>query len=58
MIKLHFGVKQLRIGKTIRILQSFVWNCVKYANKEGTHKDSHIILWTIGLLGTPEFSMQ
>ena len=58
MIKLHFGVEQLRVGKAIGILQSFVWNCVKYANIEGFYRDSHIIiLWTLGLLDTPEFSI-
>ena len=42
MIQLHFGVKQLNIGKIIGVLQSFVWNYVKYANMEGFRRDSHI----------------
>ena len=41
MIQLHFGVKQLKTGKTMRILHSFVWNYVKYANMED-FADSHI----------------
>ena len=34
MIQLHFGVKQLKIDKTMGILHSFVWNHIKYANVE------------------------
>ena len=40
MIQLHFGVKQLKIGKTISVLHSFVCNYVKYANMEGFCRDS------------------
>ena len=40
MIQLHFGVKQLKIGKTMGVLHSFVWNYVKYANMEGFCRDS------------------
>ena len=42
MIQLHFGVKQLKIGKTVGVLHAFVVNYVKYANMEGFHRDSHI----------------
>ena len=28
MIKLHFGVKQLKISKNVGVLHSFVWNYV------------------------------
>ena len=45
----HCGVKQLRIGKSIGILQSSVWNCVKYVNLEGSHRDSHIHLNYVGV---------
>ena len=44
MIQVHFGVKQLKIGKTMGVLYSFAWNYVKYANMEGFHRDSHIIM--------------
>ena len=43
MNQLHFGVKQLKIGKTRGVLDSFVYNHVKYANIEGFHRDDHII---------------
>ena len=42
MIQLYFGVKQLKIGKTIGGLHLFVWNYVKYTNMKGFHRDSHI----------------
>ena len=42
MIKLHCSGNQLKIGKTMGVLNSFVWNYVKYANKEGFCRDSHI----------------
>ena len=32
MIQLHFGVKQLKIGKSMGALNSFVLNYVEYAN--------------------------
>ena len=35
MIRLHFGVKQLTISKTMVVAHSFAWNYVKYANMEG-----------------------
>ena len=35
MIQLHFGLKQLKIGKTMGVLNSSAWNYVKYANMEG-----------------------
>ena len=41
MIQLHCDVKQLKIGKTMSVLQSFLWNYVKYANMEGFRRDSH-----------------
>ena len=31
----HFGVKQLKIGKTMGVLHSFAWYYAKYANMEG-----------------------
>ena len=34
MIQLHFDIKQLKIGATIRILQLFLWSYVKYMNME------------------------
>ena len=35
MIQLYFGVNQLKIGKPMGVLHSFVlWNHVKYANME------------------------
>ena len=42
MIQLHFGVKQLKIGKAMGVLHLFAWNYVKYANMEGFRRDSHI----------------
>ena len=42
MIQLHCGVNQMKIGKSMGVLHSFVWNFVKYANMEGFHRDSHI----------------
>ena len=44
MIQLHFGVKQLKIGKTMGVLHSSTWNYVKYANMEGFCRDSHIYI--------------
>ena len=41
MIQLHFGVKQLKIGKTMGVLDSSAWNYVKYANMEGFCRDIH-----------------
>ena len=41
MIQLHFGVKQLKIGKTMGALHSFVWNYVKYTNMEGFCRDCY-----------------
>ena len=43
MIKLHFGVKQMKIGESMDVLHSFTWNYVKYANMEGFCRDSHIL---------------
>ena len=42
MTQLHFGVKQLKIDRTMGVLYSFGWNHVKYANMEGFCRDSHI----------------
>ena len=42
MIQLHFGVKQLKVGKTMGVLHSFVWNYVKYANMEGFHRNNQV----------------
>ena len=41
MTQLHFGVKQLKIDRTMGVLYSFGWNHVKYANMEGFRRDSH-----------------
>ena len=38
---IHFGVKQLKIGRTMGVLYSFVWDHVNYANMEGFCRDSH-----------------
>ena len=43
MVQLHFGVKQLKIGKTTGVLYSFVWNFVKYTNMKSFRRDSHIL---------------
>ena len=40
---LHVGVKQLKIGKTMDVLYSFVWNHAKHANMEGFCRDSHYV---------------
>ena len=37
------STKQLKIGKTIGVLHSFVWNYAIYANMESFHRDNHII---------------
>ena len=42
IIQLHFGVKQLRMGKTTGVLHSLVRNNVKDANIEGFHRISRI----------------
>ena len=39
--ELHFGVKHLKIDKSMCVLYSFVWNYVKYTNTEGFCRDSH-----------------
>ena len=44
MIQLHFGIKQLKIGKTMGVLCLLLWNYVNYANMEGFCRDSHICL--------------
>ena len=43
MIQLHFNIKQLKMDETIRILQLFVWNYVKYANMKGFRRAGHIL---------------
>ena len=40
MNQLHFGIKQLKIGKSRGVLHSFVCNHVKYANMEGFRRQS------------------
>ena len=44
MIQLHFDVKQLKIGKTMGALHSFMWNYIKYANMEGFRRDSIMLI--------------
>ena len=47
MIQLHVGAKLMKIGESMRVLHSFAWNYVKYvkyANMEGFHRDSHILV--------------
>ena len=43
MIQLHYGVKQLKIGKSMGVLRLFAWNYVNYANMEGFCRDGHIL---------------
>ena len=44
MIQLHFGVKQLKIGKTMGILHSVVCDYVNYANMEGFQRQSQLTI--------------
>ena len=43
MILQHFVAKQLKIGETMGVVHSFMWNFVKYAKMEGFRRDSHIL---------------
>ena len=59
-MQLHFGIKQLKIDKTMGVLHSFVWNYVKYTNMEGFHRDTtytnmiYIQYVTVHTWGTPK----
>ena len=43
MIKIHFGIKQMKIGESMGVIHSFAWNYIKYTNMEGFCRQSHII---------------
>ena len=50
MIWLQFGMKQMKRGKSMEVLDSFTWNYVEYANMEGFCRDSHISYVWLSLL--------
>ena len=45
MNQLHFGVKQLKIERSVDVLYSFVWNHVKYTNMEGLQQRVTYDFW-------------
>ena len=44
MIKIHFGIKQIKIGESMGVIHTFAWNYVKYVNMEGFRRHSNTLL--------------
>ena len=56
MIRLHYGVKQLKVLKTTSVLHSFVWNYVKYTNMAASQ--SHTVVYKTSNLQNHLFSTE